>query len=570
MRKVSRLLVLAVCLCAIVCASSVSVAVMAATGPVEWDVNNEFDVDPRKATPPWSVSTGFRSSVVASNGVLHVLDPGREDGEYAVVQRPLNIVSGDRLIIEFSLRTVVTQDLGGTILLADGTGEEVFTFFPDRVESHRAKLKADINTSDGFHVYRIVLEGKDIALFGDGELLLDGTGTFTAPADEGRKMIRFGSLSSGPTGESLWEFIRYQVEEKGERKVVRTEPSARHIVIYKEPGVYACFPGLTQMPDGALYTSFGTRVKASHIDPTGGSQTMVSRDEGKTWGKAAKMPLNPSYCGPDGKLVDANGYGWRYADPEKRAEIEARGVEVRGGKADAVAYAEGCYARVSTDGGETWERRDLEIPNQALIMTFHDNATFLRYDDNLVMRSIYGRPEPNVSFYESWLLRSEDNGGSCDFITVGSDAEKKVGYGESALLKTGNGDILCMMRSQPPQTWKYLYQARSTDKGKTWSLAVNTGIHGHPPDLLLLKNGHILCTYGFREDPMGIRAVFSYDDGRTWDIENTRILRADGAGSGGDLGYPITVQLSDGSFFTVYYLTTEEGITHIAGTSWRE
>ncbi|MBT4101011.1 MAG: hypothetical protein HOE86_25360, partial [Gemmatimonadetes bacterium] len=47
-----------------------------------------------------------------------------------------------------------------------------------------------------------------------------------------------------------------------------------------------------------------------------------------------------------------------------------------------------------------------------------------------------------------------------------------------------------------------------------------------------------------------------------------RVLRDDGCGRGGDLGYPVTVQLSDDSLLTVYYFTGADGITHVAGTNW--
>ena len=67
---------------------------------------------------------------------------------------------------------------------------------------------------------------------------------------------------------------------------------------------------------------------------------------------------------------------------------------------------------------------------------------------------------------------------------------------------------------------------------------------------------------------MGIRAVFSSDDGRTWSGAEPTVLRDDGQGRGGDLGYPVTAQLADDSLLTIYYFTGADGITHIAGTHW--
>jgi hypothetical protein len=83
---------------------------------------------------------------------------------------------------------------------------------------------------------------------------------------------------------------------------------------------------------------------------------------------------------------------------------------------------------------------------------------------------------------------------------------------------------------------------------------------------------------------MGIHAVLSKDDGRTWDTEKTIVLRDDGGSvstlwpqlvgheprrGGSDIGYPITVQFPDGSLFTSYWFTAPDGITHAAYTRWR-
>jgi len=539
---------------------------------VTWDGVYEGDVRPSLASPAWSENQGAECEMTQEDGLLHLVDRGTMSGSICHIGRGLRIMPADVLTVEARLRVVsASGENGVAILLANGAREEVFNFLPGRVVTRYSKQEASFDTTDGFHVFRVVIEGEDYALFADAELLVNGAGLFTQAADGGREEIRAGAISSAPTGESYWDYLRYRVEQRGPREEIATEASARHVVVFKEMGVYACFPSLLRASDGALYTQFGANTIATHWSH-GGTRGMVSRDDGKTWRRVAtsEVPVNPAYFSSDGMGVRAQCNGYRYAEPSEREAIEARGVEVRDTPNGKIGYAEGCYVETSEDAGKSWSRRDLAVPPKALINVFHDIATWLRYDDNVIMRSVYGRPRANVDYYESWLLRSEDNGGIWDFVTVGALPEEGIGLGETAILKTSNGDIISMMRSQPPDKWKYLYMSRSTDQGKTWSKAANTGIHGHPADLLRLANGHILCTYGFREKPMGIRAVFSHDDGKTWDVQNTRILRADGFGSGGDLGYPISAELADGSLFTIYYITTEEGITHIAGTSWRE
>ena len=72
----------------------------------------------------------------------------------------------------------------------------------------------------------------------------------------------------------------------------------------------------------------------------------------------------------------------------------------------------------------------------------------------------------------------------------------------------------------------------------------------------------------------------SEDNGKTWDVGNTIVLRDDAGGvstlwpnyqtrtAGSDVGYPNTVQFEDGTLFTCYWITMDDGITHVAATKW--
>ena len=347
-----------------------------------------------------------------------------------------------------------------------------------------------------------------------------------------------------------------------------------HRTVFKEQGVYASFPALYQLPDGALATSFATRTRASHIDPTGGSATMLSTDAGVSWHPTDCTIVNPTYDDGNGRLATAEAYGWRYTDPGERDSLEARGIEVRDVPDGSIGYAHGCYSKLSVDGAASWRTRDLNVPQHALMMSFHDTATFLRYDDRLIMRLVYIRPEAGRRYYELWLLRSEDNGHSWAVVSVAADADCLIGYGESAILRCTDGDLLCVMRTESPSgTRERMAMTRSADTGLTWSTPEMTEMHGHPPDLLRLRDGRIVCTFGYRSDPMGIRAQISEDDGRTFTEDSLVVLRDDGkpsaeGGRGADLGYPITIQLPDDSLMTIYYMTCEDGVTHIATTHW--
>ncbi len=109
----------------------------------------------------------------------------------------------------------------------------------------------------------------------------------------------------------------------------------------------------------------------------------------------------------------------------------------------------------------------------------------------------------------------------------------------------------------------------SSDRGKTWTY-LNTPVDklgGNPPSMLQLADGRICLVYGYRDDPYGIRAKISDDQGQSWGRE--LILRSDGGNW--DLGYPCTVQRPDGKLVTVYYYNDHpEAERYIAATIWSD
>lgn len=103
-----------------------------------------------------------------------------------------------------------------------------------------------------------------------------------------------------------------------------------------------------------------------------------------------------------------------------------------------------------------------------------------------------------------------------------------------------------------------VYQSESYDSGKTWTkprqILPDSG--GSPPHILKHSSGMLICTYGHRETPYGIKAMFSDDAGKTWDY-GYDIYLSDA--NNGDLGYPSSVELDDGSILTVFYALNGEG-----------
>ncbi|MBN2853477.1 MAG: exo-alpha-sialidase, partial [Clostridia bacterium] len=106
------------------------------------------------------------------------------------------------------------------------------------------------------------------------------------------------------------------------------------------------------------------------------------------------------------------------------------------------------------------------------------------------------------------------------------------------------------------RVFRVLY-TNSYDNGTTWEKPLPLGIDGSPAHLMRHSSGAIICTYGYREldflkeknTGSGQRAIISYDDGKTWTKPYIISDHIDTY----DIGYPSTVELFDGSLYTVYY-----------------
>jgi len=140
--------------------------------------------------------------------------------------------------------------------------------------------------------------------------------------------------------------------------------------------------------------------------------------------------------------------------------------------------------------------------------------------------------------------------GEIENITV--DGKNLFSY-EPHTIVLDDGTLLTHIRVEDDNHKIFtIYQSKSTDGGKTWTKPVQilADKGGAPAHIFKHSSGTLICTYGDREKPYGIKAMFSNDCGETWDIDNTVYLNNS---ISSDLGYPSTVELPDGSLLTIFY-----------------
>ena len=145
---------------------------------------------------------------------------------------------------------------------------------------------------------------------------------------------------------------------------------------------------------------------------------------------------------------------------------------------------------------------------------------------------------------------------------------------EPFVIELDDGSLLCHIRAQgvfeDGRKMLTLYQTKSFDRGRSWTkpkmiIGENDGAPSH---IIRHSSGVLVCTYGRRTRPFGIRVMFSNDNGESWD--NGHILYENKYTA--DLGYPSTIELSDGSLLTVFYAhegEREETPAVIMQQKWR-
>ncbi len=370
----------------------------------------------------------------------------------------------------------------------------------------------------------------------------------------------------------------------------------KDVLVYRDENMYSHNAVVELLQDGDLMVVVQEQQRRkyrTHVDPTSKAILLRSKDGGNTWDPAtrtvAAIGRNEAINDPsirqlsDGTLILAY-FKWRCGtDDEVPAGRPSGEDSLRGLDGEHYAWRTGVYTRRSSDGGRTWSE-EVKVPAPTGdIAGVSDPVIELPNGDVLI--PLYGKHPGETE--RVMVVRSDDGGRTWkDGVTVANDPSGYFRYYEPSLLYLPSGKLICMIRIHRRHQQEYgyfLYQSVSEDLGRTWSPPKQTSMWGHPPHLLRLAGGRILCVYGYRRIPYGIRACLSHDEGETWDIRNELILRSDGIDR--DVGYPTSVQLPDGTIFTVWYQCEPEAtaketdsaffgydspLGYIGGTFYRE
>ena len=324
--------------------------------------------------------------------------------------------------------------------------------------------------------------------------------------------------------------------------------NAKHGVVVSRPRQMYAWPGIVKVSGDEVIVAASERLQ--HCCPYGREVIVRSNDAGKSWSLPQEV-YNSELDDRDSNLsVTQDGtliLGW-FTSTAFEGHWKERANRVTKKMREELT---GSWMCCSKDFGDTWEA-PLRMPVGAHIspVVLSDGSLLTIGEDaqNQAGLSVY----KSVDMGSSWQKASTI---SCR-KSWREDAKREMPFlNENHVLEVSPGKLIGMFRSDPVGDG-YLYQCSSDDYGETWTSPHKTEIWGYPPQLLRLQNGAIMCTYSYRREPYSIRAVFSYDNGNTWDTDNIQTLYQ--WDDQPDMGYPSSIELSPGKILTVFYCSRRD------------
>lgn len=347
------------------------------------------------------------------------------------------------------------------------------------------------------------------------------------------------------------------IEIIGKPQTVMSNPDSKHN--------YFGWPTVCRLKNGRL-AAVASGFRMAHVCPFGKTVIAFSEDDGQSWSAPAPVfdtPLDDrdgGICtfGESGVIVTSfnNTAAFQRSrakspDPYRDAYIDSITP------ADEEAYYAAAY-RVSFDNGVTFG------PIRRVPIVAPHGPIELRDGSILMVGHSFGKADHfSIEAYRLGL-----DGQVTHLSTIPLPQSDRL-FCEPHCIELADGTVLCHIRVQQDGYKLFtLYEARSHDGGRTWTEPRQflDDTAGAPSHLMYLKDGTLVCSYGRRNEPYDIRVIASKDDGKTWSSPATLYTTPHSR----DLGYPSTVELTNGELLTVFYAhPTPDAPAQILSQKWK-
>jgi photosystem II stability/assembly factor-like uncharacterized protein len=453
---------------------------------------------------PWK-AVGKLNATLEADG-LRLVDDGKEFGHY---RAPWSASPDDEIVVEATLKAgAITGSQpkktsaslwpwrdGSPVMVqvSDGKRQEGLVIFPAQATSFTDRFIPMV-TTDAFHTYRLVIRGTDMSMWVDGVQKVVGQGAFWKPADSPEPFIQFGSTAKTATGEAWWSSVKLGVREA----TTTAAPSPVKITVSEpwdmtRPKVHQTRPYLYDLGQGLLMVSVAQGPDAFY-EPYG---LLKSTDAGKSWTPIPGLdqldttPL-PVLRRPDGTILAVSR--WTRLQPD--GSVVGKTVHLN---ADATKYEMIDNRIVLPKEYANETERDQTICERHIWNDDDGGATMVVWSRKLV-KLPDGR---NNTVRFSHLVKSTDQGKTWNYVsTVGPG-------GEPAVVRLSKTELTAVIRGDRDSCMKQMF---SHDGGKTWSEPIKLEVGKVLPDLVLMSNGVLACSYGRPASCI----MFSVDGGKTW------------------------------------------------------
>lgn len=469
-------------------------------GEITWLV--EFD---GKTLPSGKWTAVGNPKATVESGGLRLIDDSPEFAHYRapwcaqpdqeiVVEVKLKVVSVDRSPKHRATSLFWPWRDGApvSVLVSDGERQEGLVLFVRQATSHTDRF-IPMDTRGRYHTYRLIIRDNDMEMWGNGEKKVVGQGAFWKPADSPEPFIQFGSTAGVGMGEAIWSSVRLGIRKP--TKSVAKDPIT--ITVSKPWDIPREFrqtrPYLYDLGKDLLLMSVAQGPDAFY-EPYG---LLRSTDVGKTWkpipglDQSDKTPL-PVLRRPDGSILAMSR--WTRTRPDgavvghtTRLNADATMFKME----ESLINLPREYTNESPGDQIICERHVWNEGDGAITMVVRSRKQVERDD---------GR---KITMRLSHLVRSVDEGRTWNYVsTIGPG-------GEPAVVRLTDSEMTAVIRGAGNSR---MIQTFSHDAGNTWSAPVELEVGRVLPDLVMMSNGVVACSYGRPASCL----MFSLDHGKNW------------------------------------------------------
>lgn len=472
--------------------------------------------------PEWKV-VGTPTATVAGRSLL-LSDDGRGIGHYRAAWKG-TVAPEEEIVVEARLRagritgsqakkpaTSLWPWRDGApvmVQVSDGRHQDGLVIFPAQATSFTDRF-IPMDTTDAFHTYRLIIRGTDMRMLVDGAPKVEGQNAFWKPADSPEAFIQFGSSAEVASGAAHWAYVKLGVR-KANAKATDLDTTAKdkdNSVAAPQPvklkvsepwlierkDIRQTRPYLYDMGQGLLLMS-AAQGKDFFYEPYG---LLRSTDAGKTWtpipglDKVDTTPL-PCLRRPDGSIIAVSR--WTRSQPDGRVVGKTTRLN-----ADATSFTQMDNEIILPKMYANEAPADQTICERHIWNDDDGGMTMVVWSRKSAPRGV--EPPPGSGRW-SHLMRSTDEGRTWKhFATVGPG-------GEPAVLRLSPTEQTAVIRGDRDGRMRQMF---SHDAGKTWTEPVALEVGKVLPDLVLMSNGVLACSYGRPASCL----MFSLDGGRTW------------------------------------------------------